>query len=137
MLMGKSMKRMVAIVSALTLFVSGMGCITAQAASESVEWYARHVAVSGVPSDAASEIGYASLHASSEEYVGKVTSMSDIVNRKLILSSTTHKMSKGDIEYNNMGSVSWKISGSISQVTYKMEAYTVSGILHVRGVIER
>lgn len=136
-LMRKSMKKMVAIVLALTVLASGVNYSTTEAASETVDWNARYVDPS-VASNA-SIIGYATMNASSERYTGTVTKMTNLVNRKLTLSCTTHKMSTDSLEYNNTGSLSWTISGSISKVTYKMEAYTAikSAALLVEGNITR
>lgn len=64
--------------------------------------------------------------------------MSDISNRSLTLSSTTHTMSTGSIVYNNTGSRTWTISGEISDVTYKMVAYTsLKTVLNVTGTVSR
>ena len=137
MLMRKSMKKKVAMVLALTVLASGVNYSAAGAASETVNWKARHV---NVPVHMPIEdiIGYATLHASSEKYTGTITKMTDIINRKLTLSCTTHEMSTGSLEYNNTGSTSWRLSGSISKVTYRMEAYTAySGVLEVEGNITR
>ena len=134
--MRKSMKKMVAIVSALTVMAWGMVYSTAEAASETVDWYAcDHNTPDGKGGDVT---GYATLHASSERYTGNVTTMTDLVNRKLTLNCTTHKMSTGTLEYNNTGSMSWTISGSINKVTYRMDAYTsLTAILRVYGNITR
>ena len=59
------------------------------------------------------------MKASSEVYTGKVNTMSDITNRSLTLSSTTHTMSTGSIVYNNTGSRRWYISGEIRDVKYE------------------
>lgn len=135
--MRKYIKRTVAAVLALTITASGIGYTTANAASQSVSWNARCVNVPGAPTSE-SKNGYATLHATSEKYTGKVTSMSDIANRKLKLSCTTHSMSTGTLEYNNTGSRTWTISGSVSKVTYKMVASTsLKTVLSVNGVIKR
>lgn len=64
--------------------------------------------------------------------------MTDLVNRKLTLNCTTHKMSTGPLVYNNVGSMSWTISGAISKVTYRMDAYTsIAADFTVYGIIER
>ncbi len=136
-LMRKSMKKMVAMVLALTVLASGVNYSAAGAASETVNWKARHV---NVPVHMPIEdiIGYATLHASSELYKGTVTKMTNLVNRKLTLSCTTHKMSTGSLEYNNTGYMLWSISGSISKVTYRMEAYTaMKAGLDVEGSVSR
>lgn len=78
------------------------------------------------------------LKASSEVYTGKVNTMSDITNRSLTLSSTTHTMSTGSIVYNNTGSRRWYIRGEIRDVKYEMVAYTsLKAVLNVTGIISR
>lgn len=136
MLMRKSMKIKVAILLALTVMASGMAYSTAEAASETVDWFASdHNTPEGKGGDVT---GYATLHASSERYTGTVTEMTDLVSRKLFLNCTTHQMSTGTLEYNNTGSMSWTISGSVSKVTYRMDAYTSrTAILRVYGNITR
>ena len=137
MLMRKSMKKKVAMVLALTVLASGVNYSVAGAAPETVNWKARYI---NVPVSIPIEdiIGYATLQGTSERYTGTVTKMSDFVNRKLTLSCTTHRMSTGSLEYNNTGSISWTISGSIGKVTYRMEAYTTeTGVLEVEGDITR
>lgn len=135
--MKKTFKRLIAIFMATTTMAVGFGGMGVSAASETVSWSARHVNVQGAPSSE-SRTGYATLKASSEVYTGKVDSMSNISNRRLTLSSTTHVMSTGSIVYNNTGSRTWTISGKISNVTYKMDAYTsLNTILNVTGTIRR
>lgn len=85
-----------------------------------------------------SRTGSATMKASSEVYTGKVNTMSDITNRSLTLSSTTHTMSTGSIVYNNTGLRRWYISGEIKKVTYEMVAYTsLKAVLNVTGIISR
>lgn len=135
--MKKTFKRTMAALLATATMAVGMGGISASAASETVSWSARHVNVQGAPSSE-SQTGYATLKAAAETYTGDVTSMSDITNRKLTLSSTTHTMSNGPIVYNNEGDETWTISGTISNVTYKMVAYTsLKTTLHVTGTVSR
>lgn len=135
--MKKTFKRTMAALLATATMAIGVGGISASAASESANWSARHVNVLGAPSSESYD-GYATLKASAETYTCDVTSMSDITNRKLTLSSTTHTMSTGPIVYNNEGDESWTISGTIGNVTYKMVAYTsLKTTLNVSGTISR
>ena len=135
--MRKSMKKMVAIVSALTVMASGINFSATEAASEKVQWFARDYNLPDT-SKGKDIIGYATMHASSETYTGLITYMTDLANRKLTLNCTTHKMSTGPLVYNNVGSMSWTISGAISNVTYRMDAYTsMTANLKVYGIIER
>ena len=131
-------KKIIATVLSVGVIVSGISYSTASAATEKVTWNAYDNNIPGVPSSE-SKVGYATLHATSETYTGVVTAMSDIANRKLSLSCTTHTMSKvSPLVYNNTGKQSWKISGTISKVTYKMVASTsLPKILEVNGYIQR
>lgn len=115
----------------------GFGGMSASAASESVGWSSRHVNVPGALGSE-SRTGYATLKASAVTYTGSVDSMSDITNRSLTLSSTTHTMSTGSIVYNNIGKIDWTISGTIGNVTNKMVAYTsLRTTLHASGTVSR
>ena len=131
--MKKTFKRLIAIVMATTTMAVGFGGMSVSAVSES----ARYVNVHGAPTSE-SRTGSATMKASSEVYTGKVNTMSDITNRSLTLSSTTHTMSTGSIVYNNTGSRRWYISGEIKDVTYEMVAYTsLKAVLNVTGIISR
>ena len=115
----------------------GLGGMSVSAVSETASWSARYVNVHGAPTTE-SRTGYAIMQASSEVYTGKVNTMSDITNRSLTLSSTSHVMTTGSIVYNNTGSRRWYIRGKIEKVTYKMEAYTsLKAVLYVTGIISR
>lgn len=133
----KTFKRLIAIVMATTTMAVGFGGMSVSAVSETASWSARYVNVHGAPTTE-SRTGSATMKASSEVYTGKVNTMSDITNRSLTLSSTTHTMSTGSIVYNNTGSRRWYIRGKIEKVTYKMEAYTsLKAVLYVTGIISR
>lgn len=135
--MKKTFKRLIAIVMATTTMAVGFGCMSVSAVSETASWSARYVNVHGAPTSE-SRTGSATMKASSEVYTGKVNTMSDITNRSLTLSSTTHTMSTGSIVYNNTGSRRWYISGEIKDVTYEMVAYTsLKAVLNVTGIISR
>ncbi len=135
--MKKTFKRTMAALLAAATMAVGFGGISASAASETVSWSARHVNVPGAPGSE-SKTGYATLKASAETYTGSVNSMTNITNRSLTLSSTTHAMSTGAIVYNNTGTRTWTISGTISNVTYKMVAYTsLQTTLNVSGAVSR
>ena len=121
--MKKTFKKLIAIVMATTTMAVGFGGMSVSAVSETASWSARYVNVHGAPTSE-SRTGSATMKASSEVYTGKVNTMSDITNRSLTLSSTTHTMSTGSIVYNNTGSRRWYISGEIKDVTYEMVAYT-------------
>lgn len=131
-----SFKKVTAAVLSLGIIASGAGYSVADAATETVKWNAHHVNIPSASSQ--TQNGYVTMHATSEKYTGTVTSMSDITNRSLKLSSTTHTMSKGTIEYNNKGSRSWKITGNVKKVTYKMVARTtLRTVLNVNGTVKR
>ena len=133
--MKKTFKRLIAIVMATTTMAVGFGGMSVSAVSETASWSARNV--HGAPTSE-SRTGSATMKASSEVYTGKVNTMSDITNRSLTLSSTTHTMSTGSIVYNNTGSRRWYISGEIKKVTYEMVAYTsLKAVLNVTGIISR
>lgn len=133
----KTFKRLIAIVMATTTMAVGFGGMSVSAVSETASWSARYVNVHGAPISE-SRTGSATMKASSEVYTGKVNTMSDITNRSLTLSSTTHTMSTGSIVYNNTGSRRWYISGEIKDVTYEMVAYTsLKAVLNVTGIISR
>lgn len=135
--MKKTFKRLIAIVMATTTMAVGFGGMSVSAVSETASWSARYVNVYGAPTSE-SRTGSATMKASSEVYTGKVNTMSDITNRSLTLSSTTHTMSTGSIVYNNTGSRRWYISGEIKDVTYEMVAYTsLKAVLNVTGIISR
>ena len=121
--MKKTFKKLIAIVMATTTMAVGFGGMS--------------VNVHGAPTSE-SRTGYATMKGSSEVYTGKVNTMSDITNRSLTLSSTTHTMTTGSIVYNNTGSRRWYIEGETRDVTYKMVAYTsLKAALHVTGIISR
>lgn len=133
----KTFKKLIAIVMATTTMAVGFGGMSVSAVSETASWSARYVNVHGAPTTE-SRTGYAIMQASSEVYTGKVNTMSDITNRSLTLSSTSHVMTTGSIVYNNTGSRRWYIRGKIEKVTYKMEAYTsLKAVLYVTGIISR
>ena len=133
----KTFKRLIAIVMATTTMAVGFGGMSVSAVSETASWSARYVNVHGAPTSE-SRTGSATMKASSEVYTGKVNTMSDITNRSLTLSSTTHTRTTGSIVYNNTGSRRWYIRGKIEKVTYKMEAYTsLKAVLYVTGIISR
>ena len=133
--MKKTFKKLIAIVMATTTMAVGFGGMSVSAVSETASWSARYV--HGAPTSE-SRTGYATMQASSEVYTGKVNTMSDITNRSLTLSSTSHVMTTGSIVYNNTGSRRWYIRGKIEKVTYKMEAYTsLKAVLYVTGIISR
>lgn len=133
----KTFKILIAIVMATTTMAVGFGGMSVSAVSETASWSARYVNVHGAPTSE-SRTGSATMKASSEVYTGKVNTMSDITNRSLTLSSTTHTMSTGSIVYNNTGSRRWYISGEIKDVTYEMVAYTsLKAVLNVTGIISR
>lgn len=135
--MKRTFKKTIAVLIAATTMAVGMSSLGASAASESVNWSARHVNVQGAPGSE-SRTGYATLKASAETYTGSVDSMTDITNRSLTLSSTTHTMSTGSIVYNNTGTRTWTISGEIGNVAYKMVAYTsLKTVLNVTGTVSR
>lgn len=122
---------------ATTTMAVGFGGMSVSAVSETASWSARYVNVHGAPTSE-SRTGYATMQASSEVYTGKVNTMSDITNRSLTLSSTSHVMTTGSIVYNNTGSRRWYISGEIKKVTYEMVAYTsLKAVLNVTGIISR
>lgn len=100
--MKKTFKRLIAIVMATTTMAVGFGGMSVSAVSETASWSARYVNVHGAPTTE-SRTGYAIMQASSEVYTGKVNTMSDITNRSLTLSSTSHVMTTGSIVYNNTG----------------------------------
>lgn len=133
----KIRKVAVSILTAATIAV-GMGSLCVNAASQTVNWSARCVNIPGAPSGE-SKTGYATLKASGETYTGEVTYMSDITNRSLTLSCTTHTMSTGSLVYNNTGRRTWTISGSTDvDVTYKMVASTsLQAVLNVDGTVSR
>lgn len=135
--MKKTFKRLIAIVMATTTMAVGFGGMSVSAVSETASWSARYVNVHGAPTTE-SRTGYAIMQASSEVYTGKVNTMSDITNRSLTLSSTSHVMTTGSIVYNNTGSRRWHIRGKIEKVTYEMVAYTsLKAVLYVTGIISR
>ena len=126
--MKKTFKKLIAIVMATTTMAVGFGGMSVSAVSETASWSARYVNVHGAPTSE-SRTGSATM---------KVNTMSDITNRSLTLSSTTHTMSTGSIVYNNTGSRRWYISGEIKDVTYEMVAYTsLKAVLNVTGIISR
>ena len=96
--MKKTFKRLIAIVMATTTMAVGFGGMSVSAVSETASWSARYVNVHGAPTTE-SRTGYAIMQASSEVYTGKVNTMSDITNRSLTLSSTSHVMTTGSIVY--------------------------------------
>ena len=135
--MKKTFKRLIAIVMATTTMAVGFGGMSVSAVSETASWSARYVNVHGAPTSE-SRTGYATMKGSSEVYTGKVNTMSDITNRSLTFSSTTHTMTTGSIVYNNTGSRRWYIEGKIKNVTYEMVAYTsLKAVLNVTGIISR
>lgn len=136
-----SIKKLIATTLAATALAGG-SAISGSAANETKNWTARHVNLSGVPSNASVD-GFVSMIASGELYSGTVTSMSNITNRSLTLTSTTHTLnpvnySTDYIVYNNTGTESWHISGQIGNVGYKMVAHTaLATTLIVEGNVSR
>ncbi|MCM1062203.1 MAG: hypothetical protein NC452_18215 [Eubacterium sp.] len=131
-------KRTIASILVAATMAMGIGSLCVSAASQTVDWSARCVNIPGAPGSE-SKTGYATLKASGETYTGTVTEMSDITNRSLTLSCTTHTMSTGPIVYNNTGTRTWTISGETTvDVTYKMVAYTsLQTVLNVKGTVSR
>ena len=136
--MQRKNRKITASILATATMAMGMGSLCANAASETVAWSARRVNIPGAPGSE-SKTGYATLKASGETYTGEVTYMSDITNRSLTLSCTTHTMSTGSIVYNNTGKRTWTISGATNvDVTYKMVATTsLQAVLNVDGTVSR
>lgn len=133
----RDLKKLAAIVMATIMITIGSGLTRAYAITETVEWHATDNNTYGVP-ESASVIGYAYMGASSDQYTGTVTKMSDITNRSLTLSSSSHTMTTGKIVYNNTGSRTWRLTGYIGTVEYKMVANTsLSTLLYVEGKITR
>ena len=131
----KLRKRFAAMGAAIMMMAS-MSAVSANAASETAYWTARHVNNIGAPASE-SKTGYATMYASNETYKGNVTSMTNLANRSLTITSSTHTMSK-PVVFTNTGSISWTISGTLTNVTYVMVAKTtLNTTLNVSGNIER
>lgn len=133
------MKKFKKIVTSLLLSVAiviSAGGMSANAAIETRSWTAKDINDGG--GYYGDVTGFAYLVASGDTYTGTVTSMSNITNRKLTLSSTTHTMTTGPIVYNNTGSRKWKIEGQVGTVRYEMVAYTsLKENLVVSGTVSR
>lgn len=129
-------KRIVAIGMAATMVV-GMNSISAGAVTETKSFTAQDVNTPGAPSSE-TRVGTVVMAPSDELYTCHVTSMSDITNRKLTVSCSTHTMTTGSIVFNNTGKRSWHIKGEIQKVTYTCTAYTsLKTALSVSGKIYR
>lgn len=140
--MNKLFKRITATAMAAVITTSALA-LCANAASEEKTFSTRHVYS---PSYTPSEVNYPAevrLEASTEQYTGTITYMSDIVSRSATITCTSHTFYNAmlPIEFNNTGSRTWRISGSIGngvKAVYKVSARTnVYGTLNVEGKIAR
>ena len=143
--MTKIFKKIAAI--AMAAAMTATMAVSVSAASESVNFTARHYNFTGAPSSL-SYSGYASLFATSERYTGTITSMSDISYRttKITIDNSNGTdfslKNCSSISYTNTGSRTWNISGTIdggTKVKYKIDAYTnlSNTDLYVKGTISR
>lgn len=137
------LKKRIAAMGAAVMMAVSMMSVNANAQTEKKNWTASHANYYGAPSSA-SIVGHVSMHATTEKYTGYVSSMTNLSNRRVRIStSSSHNiMQKGTvqdyIEYTNIGSDSWTISGSLSTVYYDITARTtITGTLYTTGYIKR
>lgn len=149
------LKRVFAGLFAAATLSACLGGMSVNAAGDDVtyyEWYARYVG-GGAPSSA-DYIDNWAMAGSTQTYTGVCTSMTEIVTRSVKIYSTTHTMvaasgytltydsgvGKYVALYNtyksatNSGTIKWRISGTLSAVTY--EASCIGGsVLHCYGYV--
>ncbi|MCM1167362.1 MAG: hypothetical protein NC299_16500 [Lachnospiraceae bacterium] len=140
--MSKLFKKITAAVMTAVITSSAFA-LCANAASEEKTFSTRYV---NSPTYIPSEVNYAAevrLEASTEQYTGVVTHMSEIVSRSATITCTSHTFydTMLPIEFNAKGSRTWRISGRIGdgvKAVYKVSARTnVYGTLNVEGKILR